>query len=65
LERIDIKGGFLGRLTAHELAQEQQLMARVGDFFWSARARNGMPERLLGGFENSWTVAPRDLRVAG
>lgn len=70
LETIDIRHGYLGRLTAHELAQERQLTAEVSAFYWSARARQGLstPEfkelRLLGGFENSWTLAPQDLRVA-
>ncbi len=70
IEEIDIRHGYLGRLTAHELAQERQLTAEVSAFYWAARARQGLstPEfkelRLLGGFENSWTVAPQDLRVA-
>jgi radical SAM superfamily enzyme YgiQ (UPF0313 family) len=70
IEEIDIRHGYLGRLTAHELSQERQLTAEVSAFYWAARARQGLstPEfqelRLLGGFENSWTLAPQDLRVA-
>ena len=69
LEKIDIKGGYLARLTAHELAQERQLLVEVSAFYWSARARQGRPIAkhqelgLYGGFENSWTVAPQDLRI--
>jgi hypothetical protein len=70
IEKIDIRRGYLGKLTAHELAQERQLTAEVSAFYWSARACQGLslPQshelRLLGGFENSWTLAPQDLRVA-
>jgi hypothetical protein len=66
IEKIDIRRGYLGKLTA----QERQLTAEVSAFYWSARARQGLslPQshelRLLGGFENSWTLAPQDLRVA-
>ncbi len=64
IDNIDIRHGYLGRLTAHELAQERQLTAEVSAFYWSARARQGLatPQSpglgLLGGFENSWTLAP-------
>jgi hypothetical protein len=70
IEKIDIKHGYLGKLTAHELSQERQLIAELSAFYWSARARQGLlsPEsqelRLFGAFENSWTLAPQDLRVA-
>ena len=70
LEKINIRQGYLARLTAHELAQERQLLAEVSAFYWAARARQGLSIAkaqelgLYGGFENSWTLAPQDLRSA-
>jgi anaerobic magnesium-protoporphyrin IX monomethyl ester cyclase len=70
LDKIEIRSGYLARLTEHELTQERQLTAEVGQYYWSARARQGLagPDNqalhLLGAFENSWTLAPRDLHAA-
>jgi len=70
LDRIEIGSGYLARLTAHELEQERRLKVEVNQFYWSTRASRGSAEpdsealRLLGAFENSWTVSPRDLRMA-
>lgn len=71
LEKIDIRQGYLAKLTAHELAQERRLAAEVSNLFWSARARQGYraaeAEKFLGlgAFENSWTLASQDLAAAG
>jgi anaerobic magnesium-protoporphyrin IX monomethyl ester cyclase len=69
LEKIDIHNGYLAKLTAHELAQERQLTSQTAAYYWSVRDRNGSSTRedglrLLGGFENSWTLAPQDLGAA-
>lgn len=70
LGKIDIRRGYLAKLTAHELAQERQLLAEVSAFYWAARARQGISTPrshelgLFGGFENSWTLAPQDLQAA-
>jgi hypothetical protein len=66
VDDIDIRSGYLAKLTAHEKAQERQLMAQLGGGLYSPLAdwRNfeGDQEfRSLGGFENSWTFAPQDL----
>jgi hypothetical protein len=71
LAKIQINAGFLAALTAHERAHEQRLLAEAHELYWSVRQRQGfspshepVDERGpggLGGFENSWTVAPRDL----
>jgi hypothetical protein len=70
LDGIEIRTGYLARLTAHELEQERRLKDEVNRFYWSTRARQGLAEtdsealRLLGAFESSWTLAPRDLEAA-
>jgi radical SAM superfamily enzyme YgiQ (UPF0313 family) len=67
LDRIDIRTGYLARLTAHELEQERVLKDEARQFYWSTRASRGPDSkelRLLGAFENSWTVSPRDLHAA-
>jgi radical SAM superfamily enzyme YgiQ (UPF0313 family) len=59
VKQIEINAGYLGRLTA-----------QVRDLYWSARRRQDLvtPEsrelELLGAFENTWTVAPRDIQSA-
>jgi anaerobic magnesium-protoporphyrin IX monomethyl ester cyclase len=67
---IDIRGGFLAKLTTHEKMQERLLTAELGrmnaagpewlQFLEGAEARGS-----FGGFENSWTLAEQDLRAAG
>lgn len=52
LEKIDIRDGYLGRLTAHELAQERQFMAELSTFYWSARAPGPLDAEL----PRSWFV---------
>ena len=70
LEKIEINRGFLATLTAHELAQERRLLNQATELYWSVRSRQGVSTASeptpggTGGFENSWTVAPRDLAIA-
>lgn len=64
LDRVDINRGFLRELTAHELAEEQKLTPQVLAFFVSVRERSGLAPELVGSFENSWTVAARDIEAA-
>jgi radical SAM superfamily enzyme YgiQ (UPF0313 family) len=65
LEDINIRQGFLASLTEHERAQETRLSAQVEALYRSVRARETRPwltgrsARALGGFENTWTFAPR------
>jgi hypothetical protein len=66
LKEIDIRGGYLARLTAHEKAEERQLMAQLGGLYspradWRNFFEGDQEFRPLGGFENSWTLAPQDL----
>jgi radical SAM superfamily enzyme YgiQ (UPF0313 family) len=62
-ERIEIDRGYLADLTAQELAAERKLMAQVVEFFISVRRRSGLVPEFAEGFENSWTVAPRDVET--
>lgn len=68
VEKIEIKRGFLASLTVHERARERELLAQASEFYWSVRARQGLPAPgfghlgRIGGFENSWTVAPQDFQ---
>jgi radical SAM superfamily enzyme YgiQ (UPF0313 family) len=63
-ERIDIHGGYLAELTAHELAQQRKLTAQVLAFFVTLRERRGRSSELAKGFEDSWTLAPSDIEAA-
>jgi hypothetical protein len=67
LKLINIRDGFLARLTAHEIEQEEDLTKRLADAYHDARNRPGTPDPglapmgSLGGFERSWTFAEQDL----
>jgi hypothetical protein len=66
LEEIDIRGGYLAKLTAHEKAEERQLLAQLGGLYspradWRNLFEGDQEFRPLGGFENSWTLAAREL----
>jgi anaerobic magnesium-protoporphyrin IX monomethyl ester cyclase len=70
LDEIDIKGGYLAKLTAHEKMQERRLLTEVGAvdaarFAWRQHLESDQEFRSLGGFANAWTLAPQDLPVAG
>ncbi len=70
LDEIDIKGGYLAKLTTHEKTQERRLLAEVGTvdagrFMWRQYLESDQEFRSLGGFANAWTLAPQDLPVAG
>ena len=70
LDEIDIKGGYLAKLTTHEKTQEHRLLAEVGAvdagrFAWRQYLESDQEFRSLGGFANAWTLAPQDLPVAG
>src|SRR5271165_977455 len=70
IDDIDIRGGYLARLTAHEKTQERLLMAQLGGLFranaeWGRLLERAEDLRGLGGFENSWTLAPQDLPAPG
>jgi anaerobic magnesium-protoporphyrin IX monomethyl ester cyclase len=67
---IDIRGGFLAKLTAHEKMQERLLTAELGGMRaagaeWLEFLEGAQARRSFGGFENSWTLAEQDLPVAG
>jgi anaerobic magnesium-protoporphyrin IX monomethyl ester cyclase len=70
LEDIDVRGGYLAKLTAHEKMQERLLVAELNGAYRSGRPEWGQIFELgqqlpsLGGFENSWTLAPQDLPIA-
>ena len=69
LDEIDIKGGYLAKLTTHEKTQERRLLAEVGAvdagrFAWRQYLESDQEFRSLGGFANAWTLAPQDLPVA-
>jgi len=70
VDRIDIRGGFLAEITAHELAHERRLIGEVLGTYGQVRQRLGLrgPQAAalpaLGGFENAWTLAPSDLLTA-
>ena len=65
LERIDIHGGFLARITQHAAAHEKRLLGEVIATYSAVRRRLGLPAvgglPGVGGFENAWTLAPSDL----
>jgi hypothetical protein len=63
-ERIDIHSGQLAELTAHELAQQRKLVAKVLAFFVSLRERHGHSSELAQSFESSWTLAASDVEAA-
>jgi anaerobic magnesium-protoporphyrin IX monomethyl ester cyclase len=70
LEEIDVRGGYLAKLTAHEKMQERRLLAEVGAvdaarFTWRQYLESDQEFRSLGGFANAWTLAPQDLPAAG
>ena len=70
LDEIDIRGGFLAKLTTHEKMQERRLLAELGQSMpalrmWRQFLESDEEFRSLGGFDNAWTLAPQDLPVAG
>ena len=70
LDEIDVRGGYLAKLTAHEKTQERLLMAdldtvNAARFEWRQYLESDQEFRSLGGFANAWTVAPNDLPIAG
>jgi hypothetical protein len=70
VDEIDIRGGYLAKLTAHEKMQERLLLAELGTvnparFEWRQFLESDQEFRSLGGFANAWTLAPQDLPVAG
>jgi anaerobic magnesium-protoporphyrin IX monomethyl ester cyclase len=70
LDEIDVRGGYLARLTTHEKVQERRLLTEVGAvdtarFTWRQYLESDQEFRSLGGFANAWTLAPQDLPVAG
>ena len=70
VDEIDIRGGYLAKLTAHEKMQERSLLAELGAvdaarFEWRQFLESDQEFRSLGGFANAWTLAPQDLPVAG
>ena len=70
LDEIDVRGGYLAKLTAHEKTQERLLMAdldtvNAARFEWRQYLESDQEFRSLGGFANAWTLAPNDLPIAG
>ena len=70
VDEIDIRGGYLAKLTAHEKLQERRLLSELGEvdavhFPWRQFLESDQESRSLGGFANGWTLAPQDLPVAG
>jgi anaerobic magnesium-protoporphyrin IX monomethyl ester cyclase len=66
---IDIRAGFLAKLTAHEKMQERLLIAELGGMHaagagWRQFLEGDQALRSSGGFANSWTLAEQDLPVA-
>jgi anaerobic magnesium-protoporphyrin IX monomethyl ester cyclase len=70
LDKIEIRDGYLAKLTAHELDHERRLLAEVSELYWAIHVRHGLSRpradeiRGDGGFENSWTLALQDLPAA-
>ena len=69
LDEIDIRDGYLAKLTAHEKTEERRLLAELGAldavrFAWRQYLESDQEFRSLGGFANAWTLAPQDLPVA-
>jgi hypothetical protein len=65
----DIRSGYLAKLTAHEKGREKRLTARLGGLYsprsdWRNCFEGDQKFRSLGGFENSWTLAPQDMPLA-
>jgi anaerobic magnesium-protoporphyrin IX monomethyl ester cyclase len=70
VDAIDIRGGYLAKLTAHEKMQERRLITELdtvnaGRFEWRQFLESDQEFRSLGGFANAWTLAPQDLPVVG
>jgi hypothetical protein len=70
LDEIDVRGGYLARLTAHEKMQERRLLTEVdavdaARFTWRQYLESDQEFRSLGGFANAWTLAPQDLPAGG
>jgi hypothetical protein len=60
VDRIHRDRSFLEQLTRLEKEEERQLQTQLANFYWSIRQRQRDPSNgLSGGFENSWTLAPR------
>jgi anaerobic magnesium-protoporphyrin IX monomethyl ester cyclase len=69
-DEIDIRGGFLAKLTAHEKMQERGVADQLRRLYsaspeWAQLLEGGEILRSFGGFDNAWTLAPQDLPVAG
>ena len=70
IDEIDIRGGYLAKLTAHEKMQERRLLSELGAvdaarFTGRQFLESDQEFRSLGGFANAWTLATQDLPVAG
>ena len=70
VDEIDIRGGFLAKLTAHEKMQERGVADQLRRLYsaspeWAQLLEGGEILRSFGGFDNAWTLAPQDLPVAG
>jgi anaerobic magnesium-protoporphyrin IX monomethyl ester cyclase len=66
---IDIRGGYLAKLTAHEKMQERRMRAELVGLHpaspeWAQLLERAEILRSFGGFDNAWTLAPRDLPAA-
>jgi len=69
-DQIDIRGGYLGKLTAHEKAQERRLTGELRSLYsafpeWTQLLEGTEILRSFGGFDNAWTLAPQDAPAAG
>jgi hypothetical protein len=62
LATLERDRSFLSALTRHEQREEQRLLERVVDFYWSVRQRRGgnAEPPSAGGFERAWTLASSD-----
>jgi hypothetical protein len=65
LATLERDRSFLTALTRHEQREEQRLLERVVDFYWSVRQRRGdsTAAPTAGAFESSWTLASGDTEA--
>jgi len=60
LDSIHRDRSFLAQLTRLEKEEEKKIQTQLANFYWAIRHRQDDPRNeLAGGFENSWTLAPR------
>ncbi len=69
-DKIDIRSGYLGKLTAHEKTQERGIRAELRGLYstspeWEQLLGGAEFLRSFGGFDNAWTLAPQDLPASG